>query len=127
MECARLRIKDLDFARGQITVRDGKGGKDRVTMLPDKVRGPLQQHIERVRRLHTRDLARGLGRASRDDTTFTNRSCSAPSRMPSGMPGSPSRLLVTHSGIHSPRTCWSPVRTSGRSRSFWATRTSLRP
>ena len=62
MECARLRIKDLDFARGQITVRDGKGGKDRVTMLPDKVRGPLQQHIERVRRLHTRDLARGLGR-----------------------------------------------------------------
>jgi integron integrase len=62
MECARLRVKDIDFARGQITVRQGKGGKDRVTILPDKVRAPLAEHLERVRRLHQEDLGKGLGR-----------------------------------------------------------------
>ena len=62
MECVRLRVKDLDFARNQIMVRDGKGGKDRVTMLPGKVRGPLAAHLERVRSLHEQDLGRGCGR-----------------------------------------------------------------
>ena len=62
MECVRLRVKDLHFARNQITVRDGKGGKDRVTMLPGKVRGPLAAHLERVRSLHEQDLGRGCGR-----------------------------------------------------------------
>ena len=62
MECVRLRVKDLDFARGQITVRDGKGAKDRVTMLPGKVREPLRLHLEGVRALHEQDLRRGHGR-----------------------------------------------------------------
>ncbi len=62
MECARLRVKDIDFDRRRITVREGKGGKDRVTVLPDKVAAALGQHLEGVRRLHQRDLELGLGR-----------------------------------------------------------------
>ena len=45
MECARLRVKDVDFAMNQITVRDGKGGKDRVTMLPQSLAQPLRLHL----------------------------------------------------------------------------------
>jgi len=62
MEGLRLRVKDVDFERNQITVHDGKGFKDRVTMLPVKVKLELQQHLERVRRLHEQDLEAGLGR-----------------------------------------------------------------
>jgi integron integrase len=61
MECARLRVKDLDFKKRQITVRRGKGQKDRVTMLPTAVQGPLATHLERARGLHERDLKRGAG------------------------------------------------------------------
>jgi len=61
MECLRLRVQDLDFERREITVRDGKGMKDRVTMLPDSLVAFLQTHLERVRRIHRADLARGLG------------------------------------------------------------------
>lgn len=62
LELLRLRVKDLDFARGQITVREGKGGGSRVTMLPESVREPLKKHLERVRKLHEKDLAEGFGR-----------------------------------------------------------------
>jgi integron integrase len=62
MECSRLRVKDIDFDQRRITVREGKGGKDRVTVLPDKVANALRQHLERVRLLHQRDLELGLGR-----------------------------------------------------------------
>jgi len=61
LELLRLRVKDLDFTRAQIVVRAGKGGKDRVTILPDKLREPLQQHLVVVRRLHDRDLVEGYG------------------------------------------------------------------
>ena len=61
MECVRLRVKDMDFERLEIVVRDGKGGKDRVTMLPGRLVAPLQAHLERVRRLHEEDLAAGYG------------------------------------------------------------------
>jgi len=67
LECARLRIKDVDFGRGEITVRDGKGGKDRRTMLPVALKGALAAHIERVRRLHERDLRRRLGSVALPD------------------------------------------------------------
>ena len=60
-ECLKLRVKDVDFGYGQIMVRDGKGGKDRVTMLPAAVIEPLRQHLMRVRALHDRDLAAGYG------------------------------------------------------------------
>jgi integrase len=62
-ECCTLRVKDIYFAYCQITVRDGKGGKDRVTVLPSSVSGPLLDHLTRVKSLHERDLARGYGRA----------------------------------------------------------------
>ena len=61
MECVRLRVKDIDFEYKTITVRDGKGEEDRVTMLPDSLITPLQEHLQRVKRLHEEDLARGYG------------------------------------------------------------------
>jgi integron integrase len=61
MECLRLRVKDVDFARGEITVRSGKGGKDRRTVLPRSLLEPLQREIERARLLHAQDLAAGFG------------------------------------------------------------------
>ena len=61
MEGLRLRVKDVDFERNQIVVHDGKGMKDRVVMLPDKLRQELQRHLERVKLLQERDLAEGLG------------------------------------------------------------------
>jgi integrase len=51
MECVRLRVKDLDFDYQQITVRDGKGAQDRVTMLPHTLAEPLQRHLARVKLL----------------------------------------------------------------------------
>jgi len=62
MECVRLRVKDIDFEKHQITVRDGKGQKDRITMLPRRYHAPLREHLETVKKLHEQDLARGLGR-----------------------------------------------------------------
>ena len=61
MELLRLRVKDVDFERNQIMVRGGKGGKDRVTMLPEKLTRELGEHLARVRLQHDRDLADGLG------------------------------------------------------------------
>jgi integron integrase len=60
-ECLKLRVKDVDFGYRQILVRDGKGAKDRVTMLPLTVLEPLQQHLARVKLVHQRDLAEGHG------------------------------------------------------------------
>jgi integron integrase len=64
IECLSLRVKDVDFAYRQILVRDAKGGKDRVTMLPEQTVQPLQEHLGRVRALHQRDLAAGHGEVS---------------------------------------------------------------
>lgn len=61
MECLRLRVKDVDFERREIVVREGKGFKDRVTMLPQSLAEPLQEHLTRVRQLHQRDLIDGYG------------------------------------------------------------------
>jgi integron integrase len=60
MECLRLRVKDVEFSRNEILVRDGKGFKDRVTMLPAAVAGPLRMHLDRVRCLHEQDVAAGV-------------------------------------------------------------------
>jgi integron integrase len=62
MECVRLRVKDIDFGQNHILVRDGKGQKDRVTMLPVSRAGALRDQIERVRVLHAQDLREGFGR-----------------------------------------------------------------
>lgn len=61
MECMRLRIKDVDFKYKCITVRDGKGQKDRVTMLPDKITHRLKLQIERAKIIHHQDLNDGIG------------------------------------------------------------------
>jgi len=60
-ECLMLRVKDLDFGYRQILIRDGKGGKDRVTMLPGSVIEPLQAHLVRVKALHEQDIADNCG------------------------------------------------------------------
>jgi integron integrase len=62
MECVRLRVKDVDFEQNQITVREGKGFKDRVSMLPGGIKEPLAEHLKRVKLLHEQDLAAGQGR-----------------------------------------------------------------
>jgi integron integrase len=62
MECLRLRVQDIDFARNEILIRDGKGAKDRITMLPQSLKTPLQDHLKKVKALHERDLADGWGR-----------------------------------------------------------------
>ncbi len=61
MECMRLRVKDLDFGRGEITVRGGKGDKDRATVLPSSLVAQLKDHLTRVKALRERDLAAGYG------------------------------------------------------------------
>ena len=61
MECVRLRVADLDFGNRSIVVRNGKGGKDRMVPLPERLREPLEAHLARVKALHERDLAAGAG------------------------------------------------------------------
>lgn len=61
MECVRLRIKDVDFGYLRITVREGKGGKDRITMLPVNLAKALERELAKVRAQHEEDVARGLG------------------------------------------------------------------
>ncbi|MGH8593981.1 MAG: integron integrase [Gammaproteobacteria bacterium] len=61
MECLRLRVKDLEFERRQILVREGKGAKDRVTMLPERLIEPLRLHLENVKARHRKDLTEGFG------------------------------------------------------------------
>jgi integron integrase len=61
LECVRLRVKDIDFEQRCILVRDGKGEKDRVTMLPESLVSPLREHLTHVKHLHEKDLAEGKG------------------------------------------------------------------
>ena len=61
LECLRLRVKDIEFTRKQITVRSGKGDKDRITMLPEIVISPLQTHLQEVKKQHEKDLKNGFG------------------------------------------------------------------
>jgi integron integrase len=61
MECLRLRVKDIDFTYAQITIRDGKGEKDRVTMFPESLKERVRHHLEKVRLLHQDDLNADYG------------------------------------------------------------------
>jgi len=61
MECLRLRVKDLDFENRSIIVYDGKGGDDRLTVMPESIITPLKQHLEHVRAVHHRDISAGFG------------------------------------------------------------------
>jgi len=62
MECLRLRVQDIDFARNEITVRDGKGAKDRITIFPESLKSLLQDHLKKVKAIYEQDLAEGWGR-----------------------------------------------------------------
>lgn len=64
LECLRLRIKDLDFARGELVVRDGKGGRDRRTMLPQSLFAPLLAQLAEAQRVHAHDVEQGFGRVA---------------------------------------------------------------
>ncbi|HBB18351.1 MAG TPA: integron integrase [Syntrophus sp. (in: bacteria)] len=61
MECLRLRIQDIDFSRNEITVRDGKGAKDRITMLPELLKQPLRSHLAEAKTIHEKDIKAGWG------------------------------------------------------------------
>src|SRR5216683_935102 len=61
MECVRLRVKDIDFGYARITVRDGKGARDRVTMLPVNLAISLERHLAKVKAQHEQDLEDGVG------------------------------------------------------------------
>ena len=67
LECCRLRIKDVDFTRGELVVHDGKGRKDRLTVLPARLTEPLARHIERTRSRHAADLLAGAGTVALPD------------------------------------------------------------
>jgi integron integrase len=67
MECLRLRIQDIDFSRNEILVRGGKGQKDRVTMLPESLKKPLQDYLRRVKAMHEGDLCDGCGQVPLPD------------------------------------------------------------
>jgi len=62
MECLRVRVQDVDFSRKEITVRDGKGAKGRLTMLPESLMKLLQEHLSKIELIHERDLSEGWGR-----------------------------------------------------------------
>jgi integron integrase len=64
MECLRLRVKDVDFGNNHLLVRDAKGMKDRITVLPDNLKAALRAHLDRVRLLHQTDLSEGYGEVS---------------------------------------------------------------
>jgi integron integrase len=64
LECLTLRVKDLDFEKMEIRIRRGKGQKDRVTVLPSTLKNSLLLHLERVKRIHEKDLEQGAGRAA---------------------------------------------------------------
>jgi integron integrase len=62
MECLELRVQDIDFQRNEILVRNGKGAKDRVTMLPESLKPALKEHLARIKKIHEADLSEGWGR-----------------------------------------------------------------
>jgi integron integrase len=77
MECLRLRIKDVDFDLLQITVRDGKWLKDRLTILPESLAPALADHLRHVRQIHQSDLSLGLGAVDLPDA-FAEKALNAP-------------------------------------------------
>ena len=76
MECLRLRVKDIDFGYNRITVRDGKGLRERVALLPRQIQRSLRAHLERIKELHQQDLGGGCGKslfAIRAETEISQR------------------------------------------------------
>ena len=77
MECLQLRVQDIDFYQNEIIVRNGKGSKDRITMLPIVLKQPLQKHLKKVKEIHEKDIAEGCGKVFMPDALgkkYTNAS-----------------------------------------------------
>lgn len=138
-ECCELRVKDVDFDRGEVRVRNGKGGKDRVTMLPAALRVPLVEHLRRMKAQHEQDLASGRGAVA------------LPGALAAKYPNAPREWgwqwvfpatrvyvdratgekrrhhlhesVVQRCGVPSRRICWRLGTIFGRSRSCWGTGT----
>ena len=110
LEALELRVKDVDIARGELTVRQGKGRKDRVAALPQRVAARLPAHLESVQRPHGHELGRGFGAVQLPDALARKHPNVLAFR--SGPP-------VTHSGTRSPPTSWRTDTTSARCRSCW--------
>jgi len=145
MEALRLRIKDVDLEQRCITVRCGKGNKDRRTVLPSSLVDPLKRHMKEVQHQHQTDLAAGWGavelphalerkyrnaarewggiraRTSKEGTISIRASCSAPCVQPCRLRGTANRRPAIPSAIHSPRTYWNRAPTSARFRNCSAT------
>lgn len=111
MECLRLRVKDVDFARSEITIRGGKGAKDRRTVLPKSLVEPLQREIERARTLHTPPTwSQGLDRQRcpmrwranirRQHATLVGNTCSRPYSARS------IQMMASSGAITSTTPCW---------------------
>jgi integrase len=96
MEALTLRVKDVDLARREIRVRWGKGAKDRVTVSPERLCGPLAAHLERVREQHGRDLATGERRRHHLDPTVVQRALGAAVRA-----AGPAKRATCHTLRHS--------------------------
>ncbi len=77
LEGLRLRVKDLDFDRLEVTVRSGKGDRDRMTMLPERLVAPLRAHLVKVKTLHEKDLAEGFGEVFLPDALAAKYKCAA--------------------------------------------------
>jgi integron integrase len=124
LESLRLRVKDLDFIRNELLVREGKGNKDRITMLPELLKPQLCEHLEKVRRLHEKDLASGFGSVYLPNALGRKLPNTAKeSRQPSSEPALPNARRVTASGTASQRTCSKQATTSEPFRSCSATTT----
>ena len=118
LEGLRLRVKDVEFQRRELLVRHGKGGKDRVTVLPENLLLPLRDHLAQVKRLHAADLQAGHGAVWLPDAL----SVKFPAA-PRGAPASSSPARRTCCATRSPPTCCRPATTSAPCRSCWVTRT----
>jgi len=113
LECLRLRVKDVDFEMRQITIREGKGGRDRVTMLPERL--SMFSPPASFRPI--------LYPASCAGITWTRKACSAPSRSPREEPGSENPFRLTYCGTASPLICCRLATISARFRNCSGTRT----
>jgi hypothetical protein len=123
-EALHLRVRDQDEARGQLTVRSGKGDHDRVALYPKAAREAVGEQLLRAKRLHARDLARGAGHTVLPSALPL---CSGPSKTPSVPRACPTTPLATPSATPLPLTSWKMDTTSGSSRSSWATGASGPP
>jgi hypothetical protein len=120
LECLRLRVKDIDFERAELTIRDGKGQKDRVTMLPRKLIDPLRTHLSRVHLLHERHEDPSIhARVSSADITSVPTYSSGQSRTLCAAPASSSPPAFTRYGIPIAAVAACSVRWTRREPQIW--------